>query len=171
LQYNSFYKDHKISIEDYLLALPKEFPISYISSPDISFLKSIGGKLKGKTKIIMRSLYENATEPNIMKSYGDIMKDLNIIKPFVSGILVPRHFIWPTNKEEYLLPSTSLVKNAHALGLEVYAAGFANDIFASYNYSYDPAAEYLQFIDNPDFSVDGVLTDFTPTASGSIGKD
>jgi len=90
VEYNSFYKDHKISIEDYLLALPKEFPISYISSPDISFLKSIGGKLKGKTKIIMRSLYENATEPNIMKSYGDIMKDLNIIKPFVSGILVPR---------------------------------------------------------------------------------
>ncbi|KAM0886702.1 hypothetical protein ACQ4PT_029525 [Festuca glaucescens] len=168
VEYNSFYKEHKISTEDFLLALPKDFPITYISSPDISFLKSIGGKLKGNTKLILRSLWENATEPTLLKSYGDIMKDLSIIKPFASGILVPRHFIWPTNKDEYLLPSTSLVKDAHALGLEVYAAGFANDIFTSYNYSYDPAAEYLQFIDNPDFSVDGVLTDFTPTASGAI---
>ena len=163
--------EHNLSMEDYLLALPKEFPISYISSPDISFLKSIAGKLKGKTKLILRSLYENATEPNIIKSYGDIMKNLSIIKPFASGIMVPRHFIWPVNKESYLMPSTSLVKDAHALGLEVYAAVFANDIFTSYNYSYDPSAEYLQFIDNSDFSVDGVLTDFTPTASGAIGKN
>ncbi|CAM0946415.1 unnamed protein product [Alopecurus aequalis] len=168
VEYNNFYKQHNLSMEDYILSLPKEFPIAYISSPDISFLKSIGGKLKGNTKMILRSLFENATEPNIVKSYGDIMKNLSIIKPFASGILVPRHFIWPVSKQDYLMPSTSLVKDAHALGLEVYAAGFANDIFTSYNYTYDPSAEYLQFIDNPDFSVDGVLSDFSPTASGAI---
>lgn len=168
VEFNKFYEEHKLSTEDYLLGLPKEYPITYISSPDVAFLKSVGGKLKGKTKIILRSLLENATELSLGKKYGEILKDLSIVKPFASGILVPRHFIWPTNKEEYLLPSTSLVKDAHALGLEVHATGFANDIFSSYNYSYDPSAEYLKFIDNPDFSVDGVLTDFTPTASGAI---
>uniref|UniRef100_A0ACD5Z969 Uncharacterized protein n=1 Tax=Avena sativa TaxID=4498 RepID=A0ACD5Z969_AVESA len=168
VEYGKFYADHNLNIEDYLLKLPKDFPIAYISSPDVSFLKSIGGKFKGKTKIILRSLWENATEPTLVKSYGDIMNDLNIIKPIVSGILVPKHFIWPTNKDDYLLPSTSLVKDAHALGLEVHASGFANDNFASYNYTHDPAMEYLQYIDNPDFCVDGVLTDFTPTASGAI---
>ena len=72
----------------------------------------------------------------------------------------------------YLEPSTSLVKDAHALGLEVYASGFANDDpCMSYNYSYDPSAEILQYIDNSDFSVDGVLTDNPPTASGAIGKN
>ena len=100
------------------------------------------------------------------------MKDLKSIKEFAVGILVPKTYIWPVEKDQYLAPSpTSLVKDAHAIGLEVYASGFANDIVLSYNYSYDPSAEYLQFIDNPDFSVDGVLTDFPVTASGAVGKN
>ncbi|KAK1316661.1 putative glycerophosphoryl diester phosphodiesterase 2 [Acorus calamus] len=41
--------------------------------------------------------------------------------------------------------------------------------FLAYNYSYDPVAEYLSFVDNPGFSVDGVLTDFPVTASEAIG--
>ncbi|KQJ93736.1 glycerophosphodiester phosphodiesterase GDPDL7 [Brachypodium distachyon] len=168
VEFDSFFKDHKLSTEDYLLGLPKEYPITYISSPDISFLESISGKLKGKTKIILRCLYENVTETTVKKKYGEIVKDLKSIKAFASGIMVPRNYIWPLNHEQYLLPPTSLVKDAHALGLEVYAAGFANDVFTSYNYSYDPATEYLQFIDNSDFCVDGVLTDFPPTASGAI---
>ncbi|KAF8687844.1 hypothetical protein HU200_042786 [Digitaria exilis] len=83
----------------------------------------------------------------------------------------PRLSFWPLNKDQYLQPATNLVKDAHALGLEVYAYKFANDVISSYNYSYDPSAEYLQFIDNSDFSVDGVLTDFPSTASAAIGKD
>jgi glycerophosphoryl diester phosphodiesterase len=96
---------------------------------------------------------------------------LKSVKTFASGILVPKNYIWPVNKDQYLQPTTTLVKDAHALGLEVYAFKFANDSISSYNYSYDPSAEYLQFIDNSDFSVDGVLTDFLSTASAAIGKD
>ncbi|RLM78398.1 glycerophosphodiester phosphodiesterase GDPDL7-like [Panicum miliaceum] len=169
VQYNSFFVEHKLSTEDYILGLPKKFSLSYISSTEIDFLKNLGGKLKkSNTKLIFRFLNEDIIESSTKKTYGELLKDLKSIKEFAAGILVPKTYIWPLNKDQYLGPSTSLVKDAHALGLEVYASGFANDIVTSYNYSYDPSAEYLQFIDNPDFSVDGVLTDFPPTASGAI---
>ena len=64
----------------------------------------------------------------------------------------------------------TLVADAHKEGLAVYAAGFASDIFSSYNYSYDPAAEYLQFVDNSQFSVDGFASEFPGSASNTIGK-
>jgi len=169
VQYNSFFVEHKLSTEDYILGLPKEFSLSYISSTEIDFLKNLGGKLKkSNTKLIFRCLNEDVIESSTKKTYGELLKDLKSVKEFAAGILVPKTYIWPLNKDQYLEPSTSLVKDAHALGLEVYASGFANDIVTSYNYSYDPSAEYLQFIDNQDFSVDGVLTDFPPTASGAI---
>ncbi|CAK8538881.1 unnamed protein product [Lathyrus sativus] len=88
---------------------------------------------------------------------------------FASGILVPKGYIWPIDAVSlYLQPHTTLVSDAHKAGLEVYASDFANDIVTSFNYSYDPLAEYLQFIDNGDFSVDGVLTDFPITPSEAI---
>ncbi|KAG8070080.1 hypothetical protein GUJ93_ZPchr0006g45104 [Zizania palustris] len=170
--YGLFFQEHKLSTEDYILALPKDFSITYISSPEIEFLKSLGGKLnKRNTKLIFRFLGEDVAEPTTKKTYGEILKDLKSIKAFASGIVVPKEFIWPLNKDLYLQLHTSLVKDAHALGLEVYASGFANDVSMSYNYSYNPSTEYLQFIDNADFSVDGLITDFPPTASGAVGKN
>ncbi|XP_019260667.1 PREDICTED: glycerophosphodiester phosphodiesterase GDPDL4-like isoform X2 [Nicotiana attenuata] len=43
-----------------------------------------------------------------------------------------------------------------------------DDIEPSTNQTYDPATEYLSFIDNGDFSVDGVLSDFPITPSATI---
>ncbi|CAN8285271.1 unnamed protein product [Cochlearia groenlandica] len=86
---------------------------------------------------------------------------------FASGILVPKSYILPVDKG-YLLPHTSLVQDAHKVGLEVYVSGFANDIQIAYDYSDDPVSEYLSFVDNGNFTVDGVLSDFPITASSSI---
>ena len=169
IEYNSFFLEHGLSGEDYILGLPKEFPVTRVSSPEFAFLKSLSGKVRSDIKLIFRFLREDLVEPTTKRTYGELLKDLKSIKAFASGILVPKQFIWPQNKDMYLEPSTSLVKDAQALGLEVYASGFANDDpCMSYNYSYDPSAEILQYIDNSDFSVDGVLTDNPPTASGAI---
>ncbi|CAL5041784.1 unnamed protein product [Urochloa decumbens] len=169
VQYAQFFLDHKLNIEEYISSKAKEFGINYVSSPEVGFLKSLGVKLrKSNVKLVLRFLDEQLIEPSTKQSYGAILKDLKSVKTFASGILVPKTYIWPVNKDHYLQPATNLVKDAHDLGLEVYAYKFANDIFSSYNYSYDPSAEYLQFIDNSDFSVDGVLTDFPSTASGAI---
>ncbi|CAF1901784.1 unnamed protein product [Brassica napus] len=83
-------------------------------------------------------------------------------------ILVPKSYIFPLDDKQYLLPPTSLVHDAHKAGLQVYVSGFSNDANIAYNYSFDPVSEYLSFMDNGDFSVDGVLSDFPITASASI---
>ncbi|KAJ7979628.1 glycerophosphodiester phosphodiesterase GDPDL7 [Quillaja saponaria] len=166
VQYDAFYTQHKVSVLEYVQAALKFAPIEIISSPEIGFLKSL--KVNKGTKLIFEFLDANEVEPTTNQTYGSIVKDLARVKSFASGIVVPKGYIWPVNPDKYLGAPTTLVSDAHKLGLEVYASGFANDITASYNYSYDPSNEYLQFIDNAEFSVDGVITDFPPTASQAI---
>ncbi|KAI3923539.1 hypothetical protein MKX01_015367 [Papaver californicum] len=70
------------------------------------------------------------------------------------------------------LPSTnqtygSLLKNlSRRLPLEFL---FLRATSGLYNYSYNPLSEYLSFVDNDDFSVDDVLSDFPITTSAAIG--
>ncbi|KAJ4963439.1 hypothetical protein NE237_023378 [Protea cynaroides] len=169
VQYDMFYTQQKLNVAAYIETATRKMGINYISSPEIGFLRSLSTKInKARTKLIFRFLDKNTVEPTTMQKYGSILMDLSSIKPFVSGILVPKNYIWPVNANNYLEAPTSLVTDAHKQGLEVYAAGFANDMPASFNYSYDPSAEYLQFIDNGGFSVDGFLTDFPPTASEAV---
>ena len=85
--------------------------------------------------------------------------------------MVPKDYIWPVTNDNYLqLLSTSIVTDAHKAGLEIYASDFANDRIIPYNYSYDPLAEYLNFISDGGFSVDGVLSDYPITSSEAIVK-
>lgn len=123
-----------------------------------------------KTKLVFRFMAADEVEPTYKETYGALLKKLAMIKTFASGILVPKNYIWPIGKDGYLQPATTLVVDAHREGLAVYAFGFASDELSSYNYSYDPALEYLQFVDNSQFSVDGVVTESPGSASNAIGK-
>ncbi|XP_062078342.1 glycerophosphodiester phosphodiesterase GDPDL7 [Humulus lupulus] len=170
--YEKFYIEHKLSPAAYIDTASKHMIINYISSPEIGFLKLMNSKVnKQKTKLIFQFLGLEDIEPTINHKYKSILQSIDsMIRPLVSGILVPKEYIWPVSNDGYLGEPTSLVDDAHKLGLEVYAYGFANDIPTSYDYNYDPTAEYTQFVDNSRFSVDGVLTDFPPTASEAIGE-
>lgn len=171
LQYSNFYAQHKLYPALYIQDMLKTTAINYISSPEISFLKSLNGKInKVNTQLIFMFREATAVEPTTNQTYASLLKDLPSIKLFASGILVPKEYILPVNAQMYLEAPTTLVLDAHKQGLQVYAYSFANDEVASYNYSYDPTAEYLQFIDNAQFSVDGFLTDFPSTASEAIGE-
>lgn len=170
VQHNIFYNEHNLSTRNYILSLSKSIPVSYISSPEVSFLSSIAPRFKKtKTKLFFRFLDEEIREPSTNETYGSLLKNLTFIRTFASGILVPKQYIWPVTSDLYLQPRTSVVSNAHKAGLEIYASGFANDAALSYNYSYDPLAEVLSFVDNVDSDVDGILTDFPITASAAIG--
>ncbi|XVF48446.1 hypothetical protein PTKIN_Ptkin03bG0190600 [Pterospermum kingtungense] len=170
VQYDAFYTEHKLSMSGYLEKAMRFTTINFISSSEIGLLKAMNGKVRTGTKLIFEFLDPDVVEPTTKQKYSAILKDLSAIKKFASGILVPKGYIWPVGTNKYLGNPTTLVADAHKLGLEVYASGFANDAAVSYNYSYDPTNEYLQFIGNPQFSVDGLLTDFSPTASNTIGK-
>ncbi|XP_066321940.1 glycerophosphodiester phosphodiesterase GDPDL3-like isoform X3 [Miscanthus floridulus] len=169
VQQDSFYSQFKLSMRSYILSLSKKFVVDYISSPEVNFLTSISGRVSKKTKLVFRFLDERSIEPSTNQTYGSMLKNLTFVKTFASGILVPKSYIWPVTPDNYLLPYTSVVDDAHKAGLEIYAADFANDFTISYNYSFDPLAEYLSFIDNGAFSVDGVLSDFPITPSEAVG--
>ncbi|WJX64833.1 glycerophosphodiester phosphodiesterase [Trifolium repens] len=170
IQHDAFYTQHKLSMRSYVLSVSRKVRVNYISSPEVGFLRSITTRFNPKiTKLVLRFLNPDDTDPSTNQTYSSLLKNLTFIKTFASGILVPKGYIWPIDSTSlYLQPHTSLVSDAHKVGLEVYASDFANDVVSSYNYSYDPLAEYLQFFDNGDFTVDGVLTDFPITPSAAI---
>ncbi|XP_078163656.1 glycerophosphodiester phosphodiesterase GDPDL3-like [Carex rostrata] len=171
MQYPKFYEQHGHNLRNYTISLSKQVVINYISSPEEEFLKGIRTRVSPKTKLIFRfpSEKEALTDPSTNKTYDSLKDNLTYITTFASGILVPKGYIWPVSSDNYLTNHTSLVTDAHKAGLEVYAADFANDNLFSYNYSYDPLAEYLQFTDKGDFSVDGVLSDYPITPAAAIG--
>ncbi|CAD6260564.1 unnamed protein product [Miscanthus lutarioriparius] len=169
VQHDSFYSQFNLSMRNYIISVSKRVVVNYVSSPEVSFLAKILGRISNKTKLVFRFLDESTLEPSTNQTYGSMLKNLTFVKTFASGILVPKSYIWPNSLDNYLQPYTSVVDDAHKVGLEIYAADFANDFLLSYNHSYDPLAEYLSFIDNDVFSVDGVLTDFPVTASEAIG--
>ncbi|EEF38842.1 glycerophosphoryl diester phosphodiesterase, putative [Ricinus communis] len=169
VQYDKFYTEHKLNVASYIQTERAFRRVDYISSPEIGFLKSLNGKVSRRTKLIFVFLDKNAIEPTTNQTYGSILQNLATIKSFASGIAVPKDYIWPVTKANYLEKNaTSLVLDAHKLGLEVYASGFANDYVTVFDYFYDPAAEYLQFIDNKQFAIDGIITDFPSTASAAL---
>ncbi|GMP65178.1 hypothetical protein CsSME_00026094 [Camellia sinensis var. sinensis] len=139
-----------------------------MSSPEVNFLKSILNRKPSTTKLVFRFLGAAEVEPSTNQTYESLSKNLTFIKTFASGILVPKSYIWPVDASQYLMPHTSIVLDAHKEGLEIFASDFANDNSLAYNFSYDPVAEYLAFIDNGNFSVDGVISDFPVTPSEAI---
>ncbi|GAA0160834.1 phosphodiesterase [Lithospermum erythrorhizon] len=170
VEHDLFYKQFKLNPETFILNFLNVKPIVYLSSPEVNFLKGMVPKLLNrKTKLIFKfqpSL--DVIEPTTKEPYGSWLKKLSEIKLFAAGILVPKEFIWPVHQNGYLLPASTLVNDAHKLGLEVHVYGLQNDARLSFNYSYDPIKEYLNYVDNSQFSVDGIVTDFPVTASESI---
>ncbi|PWA55002.1 PLC-like phosphodiesterase family protein [Artemisia annua] len=167
IQHDVFYSQHYLSMRNFVISITKSRHVKYISSPEVDFLKSIATKFRSRaTKLVFRFLEVDQTEPTTNQTYGSLLKNLTYIKTFASGVLVPKSYIWPV-EDLYLQPSTSLVLDAHKEGLEVFTSDFMNDVPFAYNYSYDPVSEYLSFVDNANFSVDGVLSDnpVTPSAA------
>ncbi|RIA05611.1 hypothetical protein BRARA_K00129 [Brassica rapa] len=169
VQHEAFYAQHNLSMTTFLTTASKTVIIDFISSPEVNFFKKIAGRFGREGPIfVFRFLEKETFEPTTNRTYGSILSNLTFVKTFASGILVPKSYVLPLDDKQYLLPSTSLVQDAHKAGLEVFVSGFANDVDIAHDYSYDPVSEYLSFVDNGNFSVDGVLSDFPITASASV---
>ncbi|XP_057981947.1 glycerophosphodiester phosphodiesterase GDPDL3-like isoform X2 [Malania oleifera] len=169
IQHDEFFRQNNLSMRSFVLSIFRSVVVKYISSPEVNFLRSIEARKPSITKLVFRFLGKDETEPFTNQTYGSLLQNLTFVRTFASGILVPKGYIWPVDESLYLQTRTSLVVDAHKAGLEVFASDFANDVPFSYNFSYDPVAEYLSFMDNGEFSVDGVLSDFPITPSEAIG--
>ncbi|AEE34580.1 Glycerophosphodiester phosphodiesterase GDPDL1 [Arabidopsis thaliana] len=169
VQHDAFYEQQNLSMSSFLLSVSRTVSIDFISSPEVNFFKKITGSFgRNGPTFVFQFLGKEDFEPTTNRTYGSILSNLTFVKTFASGILVPKSYILPLDDEQYLVPHTSLVQDAHKAGLQVYVSGFANDVDIAYNYSSDPVSEYLSFVDNGDFSVDGVLSDFPITASAAV---
>ncbi|XP_047336964.1 glycerophosphodiester phosphodiesterase GDPDL3-like [Impatiens glandulifera] len=168
IEHDAFFSQHNLSMRSFVLSVLKTTPVDYISSPEVNFLKGLLARKPVTTKLVFRFLGQNEIEQSTNQTHGSLIRNLTFIKTFASAILVPKNYILPVDAQLYLLPSTSVVLDAHKAGLQVFASDFANDNVFAYDYSYDPLAEYLSFIDNGNFSVDGVLSDFPITPSAAI---
>ena len=157
-------------MRSYILSILKLVYVTHISSPELGFLQSISRRVSSKTKLVYSIPDKITSDPSTNQTYSSMLSNLTFIKETASGIMVPKSYIWPVGNDNYLQPSKSIVQDAHKAGLEIHASDFANDRPMPYNYSYDPLQEYLSFVSNGDFSVDGVLTEFPITASEAIGK-
>ncbi|PRQ30283.1 putative glycerophosphodiester phosphodiesterase [Rosa chinensis] len=169
IENNIFFSQHNLSMRNFVPSVMRKVVVNYISSPEVAFLNSIKGVVSPRTtKLVFRFLEQTEIEPSTNQTYGSLLKNLTFIKTFASGILVPKTYIWPVTNDNYLEPHTSLVLDAHEAELMVFASDLVNDVPLPYNYSYDPLAECLSFIDNGNFTVDGVLSDFPITSSAAI---
>ncbi|KAA8527027.1 hypothetical protein F0562_008744 [Nyssa sinensis] len=168
IQHDEFFSQHKLSMRSFVLSAFRSVIINYVSSPEVNFLRSILSRTPRTTKLIFRFLEKDTIEPSTNQTYGSLLNNLTFVKTFASGILVHKSYIWPVDPTLYLQPHTSVVLDAHREGLEVFAGDFSNDVLSAYDYSYNPVTEYLSFIDNGNFSVDGLLSDFPISPSAAI---
>ena len=98
------------------------------------------------------------------RTYGDLTKstELAAIATYAAGIGPNKRLIVPSVGGVLQAPTT-LVEDAHAVGLLLHPYTFRNeDIFLAPDYNGDPKLEYQQFIE---LGVDGFFSDFPGTGS------
>lgn len=163
------------------LGLPLEEPListlhnnGYKSATDPIFIQSFETgnlqKLSQLTDLPLIQLLENSGQPFDLaikgdrRSYQDLTKpqELAKIAEYAAGIGPNKQMIIPVNNQGKLLSPTSLIADAHAVGLLVHPYTFRNETqYLSPDYHHNPELEYEQFFH---LGVDGIFTDFTDTA-------
>lgn len=98
------------------------------------------------------------------RTYQDMVKpeSLKELSATVYGIGPYKRYIVPANDKGELLPPTTLIEDAHALGLKVHPYTFRSESqYLLKDYQGDPQKEYLQFFE---LGVDGLFSDFADQA-------
>jgi glycerophosphoryl diester phosphodiesterase len=98
------------------------------------------------------------------RTYGDLTspKELAEIAEYADGLGPYKRLIVPASEDKRLKPTTSLINDAHAVGLRVHTWTFRNeDQYLAPDYNGNFQAEYEQFFK---LGIDGVFSDFPDTA-------
>ncbi len=105
------------------------------------------------------------------RTYGDLRTatGLTNIATYADAIGPWKRMIMSVDEtNKILLPPTSLIHDAHDVGLLVHPFTFRNEnIYLATNYNGDPNLEYQPFFD---LGVDGVFSDFSDTAIKTLNR-
>lgn len=132
------------------------------------------GNLKALSKLTKVRLLQLLDEPQEHpydfvvngdpRTYGDLTRPENLkeIATYAYAIGPYKRMIVPQNPDKTLATPTTLIHDAHKLGLLVHTYTFRNEEhYLAPDYKGDPIAEYLQFYK---LGIDGIFSDFTDTA-------
>lgn len=98
------------------------------------------------------------------RTYADLTfpQELAKIAEYADGLGPYKRLIVPAGEDKRLKPATSLIKEAHAVGLRVHTWTFRNeDEYLAPDYDGNSQAEYEQFFT---LGIDGVFSDFPDSA-------
>jgi glycerophosphoryl diester phosphodiesterase len=139
----------------------------FIQSFEVGNLKA----LAGLTRVpLIQLIGAPHGQPADFAAAGDLRTNGDLITPaglaeiarYARGIGPDKALIQPLAPDRTLLPPTSLVRDAHELGLLVHPYTFRSEPrFLAKDYGDDPLAEYRRFFE---LGVDGVFSDFADDA-------
>ncbi len=169
----SYFQSINLPLEEPLIDLLNKFKLNdkkssvFIQSFELTNLK----KLKKMTPLPLIYLID---DPDLVpydhvlakdkRTYLDMLNPSNLkeISLTASGIGPYKRYIIPADSKNNALPPTSLIKNAHALGLKVHAYTFRSEgQYLLNDYKNNPTSEYFAYFN---LGVDGLFTDFPDAA-------
>ncbi len=169
----TYFDSINLSLEEPLVALLEAN--GYTSSNDPVFIQSFEVEnLKQLNKLtdlpLVQLLERGEMQPydfivrGDSRTYADLTspRELAQIAEYADAIGPYKRLIVPASEEKRLQAATSLIDEAHAVGLRVHTWTFRNeDQYLVLDYNGNPQAEYEQFFN---LGIDGVFSDFPDTA-------
>lgn len=161
-----------LSLDEPLVALLKQNDLARADSPvfiqsfEVTNLKKLNGIIDVR---LVQLTSDEAERPGDVApdgtTYGQMLSPagLRAIATYADGIGPYKRSIVPVDEQGRLKPPTSLVRDAHTVGLLVHPYTFRDeaDHFLAGEYNGDAVAEYRQFFQ---LGVDGVFSDNPDTA-------
>lgn len=172
-KYPTYFKSINLALEENLVSILKkngytrsDAPI-FIQSFEVENLQ----QLKKLTELpLIQLLNEEKMQPydfvvkNDSRTYGDLTtpQELAKIAEYAQGIGPFKRLVVPIDKQKKLKTATSLIQDAHTVGLKVHAWTFRHeDQYLATDYQGNSQVEYEQFFE---LGLDGVFSDFPDVA-------
>ena len=169
----TYFKSINLALEEPLVSILKKN--GYTSSKDPVFIQSFEVEnLKQLHKLtdlpLIQLLDEGTMQPydffvkGDSRTYVDLTapKELAKIAEYAEGLGPYKRLIVPAGEDKRLKPVTSLINDAHAVGLKVHTWTFRKEEpYLAPDYKGNPQAEYEQFFK---LGIDGIFSDFPDIA-------
>lgn len=169
----SYFQSVNLPLEEPLIEMLNKFKLNdakslvFIQSFELTNLK----KLKKLTPLPLIYLLD---DPEIVpydhvlakdkRTYLEMLKPENLkeISLTASGIGPYKRYIIPADSSNHSMAPTTLIDDAHAVGLKVHPYTFRSETkYLLTDYNNDPSAEYYEYFK---LGVDGLFTDFPDAA-------